>query len=50
VGWLGIMAGAGVFVAALVVPLGDPAFLIALAVGPRARWLILDSDSTQAPP
>ena len=32
-GWLGIVAGAAVFVAALAVPLDDPALVMALAVG-----------------
>jgi hypothetical protein len=29
-GWLGIMAGAAVFVSALAVPLDDPALIVAL--------------------
>src|SRR5687767_10862419 len=34
-GWLGIVAGAAVFVAGLAVPLDDPALMMALALGVR---------------
>jgi hypothetical protein len=43
-GWLGIMAGAAVFVAALAVPLDDPALVMALALGLRGGSLIPDVD------
>jgi hypothetical protein len=39
-GWLGIMAGVGVFVAALAVPLDDPALVAAFAVVRRDAPLI----------
>ena len=41
-GWLGIVAGAAVFVAALAVPLDDPALVVALALGLRGGRLVLD--------
>jgi hypothetical protein len=44
-GWLGIVAGAAVFVAALAVPLDDPALVVALAVGLRGGRLILGVDA-----
>jgi hypothetical protein len=44
-GWLSILAGAAVFVAALTVPLGDPALVVALAMGLRGGRLVLDVDS-----
>jgi hypothetical protein len=44
-GWLGILAGAAVFVAALAVRLDDPALVMALALGLRGGRLILDVDS-----
>ena len=44
-GWLGILAGAAVFVAALTVPLEDPALLLASAIVVRGARLILDIDS-----
>ena len=44
-GWLGILAGVAVFVAALAVPLDDPALLLASAIVVRGRRLILDIDS-----
>jgi hypothetical protein len=44
-GWLGIVAGAAVFVAALAVPLDDPALVVALVIGLRASRKILDVDS-----
>jgi hypothetical protein len=44
-GWLVILAGAAVFVAALTVPLGDPALVVALAMGLRGGRLVLDVDS-----
>jgi hypothetical protein len=44
-GWLGIVAGAAVFVAALAVPLDDPALVMALVIGVRGGRLILDVDS-----
>jgi hypothetical protein len=47
-GWLVILAGAAMFVAALAVPLGDPALVAALAVGLRGGALVLDIDSGQA--
>jgi hypothetical protein len=39
------VAGAAVFVAALAVPLGDPALLLASAIVVRGGRLILDVDS-----
>jgi hypothetical protein len=39
------VAGAAVFVAALAVPLGDPALVMALALGLRGGRLILGVDS-----
>ena len=45
VGWLGIVAGAAVFVAALAVPLDDPALVLALVIGVRGGRLILDVNS-----
>jgi len=42
VGWIGIVAGAAVFVAALAVPLDDPALLLAFAIVTRGGRLILD--------
>jgi hypothetical protein len=48
VGWLGIVTGAAVFVAALAVPLDDPALLLALAVLLRTEWLVFDGDNTIA--
>jgi hypothetical protein len=44
-GWLGIGAGAAVFVAALALSLDDPALVVALAIGLRGGRLILDIDS-----
>ena len=41
VGWLGILAGAAVFVAALAVPLDDAALLLALVLGLRGGGNIL---------
>ena len=41
-GWLGIGAGAAVFVAALALSLDDPALVVALAIGLRGGRLILD--------
>jgi hypothetical protein len=38
--WLGIMAGAAVFVAALTAPLGDPALVMALLLGVRGGLLV----------
>jgi hypothetical protein len=40
-GWLGIVAGAVVFVGALAAPLDDPAMVMALALGLRGGRLIL---------
>jgi len=40
-GWLGIVAGATVFIAGLAIPLDDPALVLALAVGLRGGRLIL---------
>src|SRR5262245_35567112 len=39
--WLGILAGAAVFVAALAIPLDDPALVVALGMGLRASRLLL---------
>jgi hypothetical protein len=39
------VAGAAVFVAALAVPLDDPALVMALALGLRGGCLTLDVDS-----
>jgi hypothetical protein len=39
-GWLGIAAGAAVFVAALAVPLDDPALMVALGLAVRSGWLV----------
>ena len=44
-GWLGILAGVAVSVAALVVPLDDSALLLASAIVVRGGRLILDIDS-----
>jgi hypothetical protein len=44
-GVLGIVAGALVFVGALVVPLDDPVLMVALGMWARAGRLILDVDS-----
>jgi hypothetical protein len=44
-GWLAIVAGAAVFVAALAVPLDDPALVAALALGVRGGRTILAVDS-----
>jgi hypothetical protein len=44
-GWLGIVAGAVVFVAALALSLDDPALVVALALELRGGRLILDIDS-----
>lgn len=41
-GWIGIVAGAAMFVTALVVPLDDPALVVALAMGLRGGRLVLD--------
>jgi hypothetical protein len=41
-GWLGIVAGAVVFVAALALSLDDPALVVALAIELRGGRLILD--------
>ncbi len=41
-GWLGIVAGAVVFVAALALRLDDPALVVALMLGMRGGRLILD--------
>ena len=41
---LGILAGAAVFVAALAVPLDDPALVVALMLCMRGGRLILDVD------
>ena len=43
-GWLGIVAGTVVFVAALAVPLDDPALLLALVLALRGGRLALDAD------
>jgi hypothetical protein len=43
-GWLGVLVGAAVFVAALAVPLDDPALVMALVIGVRAGRVILDVD------
>jgi hypothetical protein len=45
VGWLGIVAGAAVFVATLGVPLDDPALVVAVMLALRGRGLILGVDS-----
>ena len=47
-GWIAIVAGAAVFVAALAVPVDDPAPLLVPAVLLRAGWLIFDSDRHRA--
>jgi hypothetical protein len=44
-GWLGILAGAAVFVAAPAVPLDGPALVVALVIGVRGGRAILDVDS-----
>jgi hypothetical protein len=41
VGWLGIVAGAAVFVGALAVPLDDPALLPALVLALRGGGNVL---------
>ena len=43
-GWLGILAGAAVFVGALAVPLNDAALLLALVLTLRGGRMILDAD------
>ena len=43
-GWLGIVAGAAVFVAALTVPLDDPALLLALVLALLSGRLALDTE------
>ena len=43
-GWLGILAGAAVFVAALAVPLDDPALLLALVLALRGGQMVLDME------
>jgi hypothetical protein len=45
VGWLGIVAGAAVFVLALTVPLDDSALVVALMLALRCGLLILHADS-----
>ena len=40
-GWAGLVAGAAVFVTALVVPLDDPALVVALLIGVRGGRIIL---------
>ncbi len=40
-GWAGLVAGAAVFVTALVVPLDDPALVVALLIGVRGGRVIL---------
>ena len=40
-GWVGLVAGAAVFVTALVVPLDDPALVVALLIGVRGGRVIL---------
>jgi hypothetical protein len=44
-GWLGIVAGAAVFVGALAIPLDDPAMVVALMLALRGGHLTLDVDS-----
>jgi hypothetical protein len=44
-GWLGIVAAACVFVAALATPLDDPALVMALMLAVRGGRMILDADS-----
>ena len=44
-GWLGILAGAAVFVAARAVPLDDPALVVAVAIVMWGGRLILAVDS-----
>jgi hypothetical protein len=44
-GWLGIIAGAAVFVAALAVPLDDPALVVAVMLALRGGRLTLAVDS-----
>jgi len=44
-GWLGIVAGAAVFVAALAVPLDDAALVVAFALALRGGRVVLDVDS-----
>jgi hypothetical protein len=46
VGWLDILVGAAVFVAALVVPLGDPALLAALAILQRGGGITLTATTS----
>jgi hypothetical protein len=41
-GWLGIVAGAAMFVVALAVPLDDPALVLALMISLRSVRLVLD--------
>jgi hypothetical protein len=43
-GWLGILAGAAVFVAALAVPFGDAGLAIAVALVLRGGLTVLDAD------
>jgi len=44
-GWLGILAGAAVFVTALAVPLDDAALLLALVLALRGGRLALDMEA-----
>jgi hypothetical protein len=43
VGWIGILLGAAVLVAALAAPLGDPALEVALMLAMRGRRVILSA-------
>jgi hypothetical protein len=47
-GWLGIGAGAAVFVAALVLQLDDPVLIVALMLTLRGGRTILDADLRQS--
>jgi hypothetical protein len=50
VGWLGMVAGAAVFLAALAVPLDDPALVVALMLAVRSGRMILDGGPSTRPP
>lgn len=47
-GWLGIVAGAAVLVAALAVPLDDPALVVALMLAVRGGQTIFDGSGRRA--
>ena len=48
-GWLGILAGAAVFVAALALPLDDPSLVVALVLAVRGGRMIADEATPVEP-